>query len=76
MRFGLGTGNRFQHARTKSFSHISLGLFLPADVYFVFQRSLSATECEQVTKERVGGGGNVSDHNTGIVLLVNSCARK
>lgn len=31
----------------------------------MFRRSLCTAECEQAIKEGVGGGGNVSDHNTG-----------
>lgn len=54
---------------TKSFSHVCAGLFLPADVYLVFWHGLSTTEHEQAIKERVGGGGNVSDHNTGTCPL-------
>lgn len=69
MRLGVGTGNHFKHVHTKSFSHVSAGLFLPADVYFVFWRGLRTAECEQAIKEQVGGGGNVSDRNTGTCPL-------
>lgn len=69
MRSGVGTANRFKNAHTKSFSYVSTGLFLPANVYFVFRRDLSMAECEQAIKERVGGGGNVSDHNAGTCPL-------
>lgn len=65
MRFGVRTGNRFKHTHTKSFSLVAAALFLPADVYFVFQRGWGTVECQEVITERVGGGGNISDHNTG-----------